>query len=98
MVAHSRAALGSRDLRPLNVPTLVEVELDSRGQPRAVRRRAWRESRPVVEIQDHWRIDDEWWREHAISRLYQMVLLADGMVLVLYRDLIGDDWYEQRGA
>jgi len=98
MVAHSRAALGSRDLRLLNAPVAVDVEADARGRPRAVRRRSWSAPRPVAEVQDRWRIDDEWWRERAISRLYQAVLLADGTLVVLYHDLIEGGWYEQRSA
>jgi hypothetical protein len=97
MVAHPRATLGARNLRPLNAPALVEVEADAAGRPRAVRRRAWGEFKAVADIQDRWRIDDEWWRERPVSRLYHTLLLEDGALLVLYHDLVEGGWYEQRG-
>jgi hypothetical protein len=46
-------------------------------------------------IEDRWRIDDEWWRAEPVSRLYYNVLLVSGQRLVLYKDLITGDWYEQ---
>ena len=50
----------------------------------------------MAAIQDRWRIDDEWWREHAIARLYYQLLLDDGSLLVVYHDLLHDAWFEQR--
>ena len=97
MVSHPRAPLGARDLRPLNAPAPVQVQADGQGRPLAVRRRGWPRPRPVADVQDRWRIDDEWWRERPISRLYFTVLLADDTLLTLYHDLIADTWWEQRG-
>jgi hypothetical protein len=37
----------------------------------------------VVELQDRWRIDDEWWRKE-ISRMYWQVVLEDGQQLVVF--------------
>jgi hypothetical protein len=48
----------------------------------------------VAQVQDVWRIDDEWWREE-VSRLYYRLLLEDGRVWTLYRDLTRDQWYKQ---
>jgi len=50
--------------------------------------------RQVVQIREVWRIDDEWWRR-PISRLYHQVVLDDGGMVVLYRDLIDGRWYLQ---
>jgi hypothetical protein len=50
----------------------------------------------VAAVQDRWRLDDEWWREHPISRLYHLLLLDDDSLVVVYRDLGTGDWYEQR--
>jgi hypothetical protein len=52
--------------------------------------------RPVAAVQDRWRIDDEWWRETAISRMYWSLQLEGGRVLTVYRDLIGGGWWLQR--
>jgi hypothetical protein len=48
----------------------------------------------VAAVRDRWRIEDEWWRE-PISRRYYQVVLDDGTVRTLYRDAIGDRWFEQ---
>jgi hypothetical protein len=49
----------------------------------------------VAAIEDHWCIDDEWWRE-PIRRRYYQVLTDNGANRTLYHDLITDTWYEQR--
>jgi hypothetical protein len=49
----------------------------------------------VVAVQDTWRIDDEWWRERPVSRLYFEVALEDGRVATLYRDLLQESWWRQ---
>jgi hypothetical protein len=97
MVAHPRATLGAGNLRPLKAPVPLDVEADRAGRPQRVRRHAWAAFKTVAEVQDRWRIDDEWWRERPIARLYHALLLDDGSPLVLYHDLIEERWYEQRG-
>jgi len=51
----------------------------------------------VARVQDRWRIDDEWWRERPISRLYYTLLLDNGVPLTVYHDLVTDEWFEQSG-
>jgi hypothetical protein len=56
----------------------------------------------VASVQDRWRLDDEWWRERPISRLYHALVLEDGTLLTVYHDLSHDEeegpaWFEQRG-
>jgi hypothetical protein len=43
-----------------------------------------------------WRIDDEWWRQRPVSRLYHSLLLEDGRTLAAYRDLVSGRWWTQR--
>lgn len=50
--------------------------------------------RPVAQIQDAWRIDDEWWRD-PIDRRYYRVVLDDGSVRTLYQDATSKRWFEQ---
>jgi hypothetical protein len=61
----------------------------------------WRQGRltprTITAIQDCWRIDDEWWREHPVSRLYYKLVLDDGTLLTIYHDLLTGLWFEQRG-
>jgi hypothetical protein len=50
--------------------------------------------RPIAQIQDAWRIDDEWWRD-PINRRYYRVVLDDGSLRTLFHDPADDRWYEQ---
>jgi hypothetical protein len=97
MVAHPRAPLGTHTLRALNVPVRLVVRADAAGQPLTVHRAGWPGPRAVACIQDRWRIDDEWWRDHPISRLYFTLHLDSDTLLTVYHDLIADAWFEQRG-
>jgi len=85
-----------RDFRPLNQPGAIEVVTDADGQPCAVRRPRWPTARRVARVQDRWRIDDEWWREKPVQRIYHALLLEDGELLVVYHDLVADAWFGQR--
>ena len=67
------------------------MEADGEGRPVAVTLRPG-ERLSVAEVQDVWRIDDEWWRERPVSRLYWRLGLEDGRVLTLYRDLVSGRW------
>jgi hypothetical protein len=70
------------------------VETDERACPRTVRFEGT--MRDVASVQDHWRIDDEWWRETPVSRAYYQLQLDSGRVVTVYRDLVGGGWWEQR--
>ena len=109
MVTYPRASLGAghmrplvktparrSDLRPLNAPSPLRVQTDAQGRIVSLWRQGRLTPRAIAAIQDQWRIDDEWWREHAIARLYYELLLDDGTLLTVYHDLTTDAWFEQR--
>jgi hypothetical protein len=96
VVAHPREAARAHRLRPLNKPRPIEVEADEWGEPQAVV--LGRERLAVAAVQDRWRIDDEWWRKRAISRLYYSLLLEDGRTVTIYRDLVTGRWSQQNYA
>ena len=50
--------------------------------------------RRIEQVQDRWRIDDEWWRG-PISRRYYQLVLDDGSLRTVYQDLVDGRWYEQ---
>ena len=93
MVAHPRAPARPHRLRPLREPRPVAVEADADGRPVAVTLSGRRLH--VLQVQDTWRIDDEWWRERPVSRLYFSVALEDGRAVTVYRDLISGGWLSQ---
>jgi hypothetical protein len=53
----------------------------------------------VVEIENLWKVNDEWWRgpEEEIARLYYGLRLQNGQQLTVYFDLIVNSWYRQSG-
>ena len=94
--ASTARALPKSELRPLNAPTPLRVQTDEQGRIVAIWRQGRLTPRSIEAIQDRWRIDDEWWREHPVSRMYYQVVLDDGTLLTMYHDLQGDAWFEQR--
>ena len=93
MVQDTGKTLRADTYRSVNVPEPVDVdEASSFSLPLAV----WAPRRQaVVTIEDRWRIDDEWWRQEPISRLYFEVALTSGQRMVLYKDLISGGWFRQ---
>ena len=88
MVETPGKALRTDRLRVLNTPRRIEVDLDGEGNPTGV---------GVVRIEaiiEDWRISDEWWRA-PIERRYVEVVLEGGKHVVLYHDLITEEWFAQ---
>ena len=81
-----------KTLQPLKQPRPVAVEADGSGEPVAVVLGGQRLA--VAQVQDVWRIDDEWWREE-VSRMYYRLMLDDGRTVTVYHDLLGEKWWVQ---
>lgn len=84
-------------LRPLNRPRAVEV-LTGRGrdgepEPEVLVERGRRYR--VERVEDVWSVEDEWWRDRSIRRRYYRLLLAGGVVRVVYHDLTTGVWCAQ---
>ena len=92
MVANTRASPGADTIQPVNIPQPVEVKEDADGRPLKLRLAHWQK---VASIEDTWRIDDEWWREKPISRLYYEVIIANGRRQTIFKDLLNLLWYRQ---
>ena len=92
MSGERRRSRGDVRLRPLDLPSPVLVRTDRAGRPVAI----LKSPAPcgIAAIREVWRIDDEWWR-NPVSRLYHDVVLENGKVLTLYRDLISGGWWRQ---
>jgi len=67
------------------------VRADARGLPLAIGRMA------VESVREDWVVEDRWWTDRAMRRRYYELVLADGRNVVVFRDLAGGDWFEQRG-
>ena len=84
--------LAQDGMRPLSVPTAVEVREGEEREPRAVRvSDRWR---TVVEIEEQWSFD-LWWRPTPLTRAYYRVSQDDGRRLTIYRDQREARWYRQ---
>lgn len=81
-------------LRPLNVPRPLRVRAGDGGRPRLLYLEGG--IRKVQHILEIWQVDDEWWRD-PISRRYARLVLEDGQIVTVYRDLVRRRWYLQEG-
>lgn len=96
MVADTGTAPRSSDIRSLNAPRPVRVDVGEDNLPMAIGTKDRKTSAPVSEVLDNWRIDDEWWRNQPVSRLYYRVVLEDGTMTGLFQDLTSGRWYQQQ--
>jgi len=88
--------------QPIVVTTLAtkeEVNLFSKAGPAiedVPNRITWQGiSHLVLEITRYWRIDIDWWRER-VWRAYFKLRTDTGLLVVIYQDLIGGEWFLQR--
>jgi hypothetical protein len=86
------------NVRVLNAPRAIAVRADEAGRPVAVRRADWAQPRRVLEVQDCWRIDDEWWTASPVSRIYYELEAEGGVRVALFHDLIAGRWFEQHAG
>jgi protein ImuB len=93
MVTHTGTADRPARIRPLNNPRPLQVEVDADSRPAAV---LFSGQRLTVEsVLETWRIDDEWWRQRPVSRVYWRLLLEDGRTVDVYRDAVSGKWFRQ---
>ena len=85
--------LDPQALHPLNVPRPLRVRTGKGGRPFLLYLKGGvGKVRQILEI---WQVDDEWWRD-PISRRYARLVLEDGRIVTVYRDLMSRRWYLQR--
>jgi hypothetical protein len=93
MVATSGATPGSESFRPLNSPIPIEVRESAHQTPRVIKVNGrWRR---VISIDDLCNVDEEWWRERPIVRMYYRVNLENGSQITVFRDMLNGTWYRQ---
>ena len=72
---------------------LIHVVSDELGEPK---RFEWqRGTHQVDAIARQWRVDLDWWRIR-VWRDYFKLVTNSGLLVVIYRDLLSDQWYLQR--
>jgi len=80
-------------LRSLNRPRPAKVEAAENGVPAALFVGGRRIG--VETVLETWRLEDEWWRERPVARMYYRIVLEDGRVVDIYRALVSGRWYRQ---
>ena len=96
LISGRQSVVRRSDLRPLNAPSPLQVQADDQGRIVSVWRQGRLTPRTIAAVQDHWRIDDEWWREPPVSRMYYALQLEGDRVVTVYQDLAGGEWWLQR--
>ena len=71
----------------------ITVVCDAGGRPEQF---SWRgRTHRVTHVAHQWRADVGWWRER-IWRAYYKVSTDSGLLVVIFQDLAGGDWFLQR--
>jgi len=83
-----------------SLPRRIRLTNENRGNPefQALNSKQYQNSKflKVASIEDCWRVDEEWWREKPVVRLYFEVLLEDGRRLTVFKEMIEGRWYQQK--
>ena len=82
---------GRRVTRLLGEHPLIEVQLDGLGRPVAVR---WEERTESVEVCNHWRIEEAWWRRPIVRDYYKVA--GRRLLALVYRDGVDGMWHLER--
>ena len=98
-------------LRLLNLPVPIEVIEDTVGKPAAITiplainhrlaqqklKNAKIVAQKITAINDLWQVNDEWWREHPVSRRYYQITTQSDRRLTIFKDDLNGNWYCQKG-
>ena len=80
------AAPAPAGLRPLGRPRPLQVARDAGGLPARVRFPQQTRAVAVRDIDQVWRIAEEWWRDRPLRRTYYQLRLVDGRRLTCFCD------------
>jgi hypothetical protein len=76
--------------RRLAHPRGVCVRVGSAGAPVEL------QGEQVASVLEEWVVEDRWWTARPVRRRYFELVLAGGRNAVVFRDLGGRGWFEQR--
>jgi hypothetical protein len=78
-------------VRRLAHPRGVCVRVNGGGAPAAL------QGEPVESVLEEWVVEDRWWTARPVRRRYFELVLAGGRNAVVFKELGGRGWFEQRG-
>jgi hypothetical protein len=76
--------------RRLAVPRRVSVVASDDGRPTEVG------GRGVDAVRESWLVEDRWWTDRSLRRRYWEVVTTCGRDEVVFHDLEGGRWWQQR--
>ena len=86
-------------------PAAVDIPLTINSHPTFSRRLAQQQpsssklvAQKITAINDLWQVNDEWWREHPISRRYYQITTQNDRRLTIFQDGMNGNWYWQKGT
>ena len=86
-------------------PVAVAVPLTINNRPAHSRRLVQQQpttsklaAQKITAINDLWQVNDEWWREHPISRRYYQITTQSDSRLTVFQDDLNGNWYWQKGG
>jgi hypothetical protein len=77
--------------RLLGQHPVIEVDTDLAGNPTVLR---WPGIREPVEVCNHWRVEEAWWRRPLVRDYYKVV--GERLLALIYRDAIDGNWHLER--
>ena len=77
--------------RLLGEHPLIDVELDAIGRPLTV---LWGGRSESVEVCNHWRIEQAWWRRPLVRDYYKVA--GRHLLALVYRDGVDGTWHLER--
>jgi hypothetical protein len=93
MVSNFGATPDKGSFRPLNPTIPIEVRESTHQTPRVIKVNGrWHK---VISIDDLCNVDEEWWRERPIVRMYYRVILENETQITVFRDMLDGAWYRQ---
>jgi hypothetical protein len=93
VVKSTGTTTGDDSFRPVNPPVPVEVRESANQRPQAVKiNQRWRR---VLSIDDLCNVDEEWWRDRPIKRMYYKVTVEVVGSVTVFCDVVNGLWYQQ---
>lgn len=86
-------------VRRLNEPVAATVRLDEQRRPRFVQwnQRGYPQPKQgsVEQVLDSWYVDEGWWTDTPVRRMYYECQLSEGARVIAVYDLAEATWYVQ---
>lgn len=77
--------------RLLGEHPLIDVQIDALGRPTSFR---WDGRNERVEVCNHWRIEEAWWRRPLVRDYYKVA--GQRLLALVYRDGVDGTWHLER--